>query len=245
MNVKRGVRLAGAAPALTIAERQHIERVLGAERVALCAGRSLSEAIGPARNGLGWRPASALRVGDEALARIASPPHRSRALPSRLMRGICTSAAMLALDSRGRSSSPFSQFLSTLPGAPYRPGSRETLITTLSDVRAQNLSAAGAALPCRAAVAIIGDPRSQLPSDKSLHHAVRDTSDALLALLGAGRRVTSSRGVDASRAGRGLDAHSGSRANLRARRIESLADRCVRVDIPRKRRLRAGSSQTA
>jgi hypothetical protein len=244
-NVQRGVRLAGAAPALTIAERQHIERVLGAERVALCAGRSVSVTSGPARNGFHWQLAFAL-LGYAALGRIATSPHRSQAPPPRLMHSIdFTSAALLTLASRGPSSSPFFQFLSTLPGAPYRPALPETLITALSAVRAQNVSVAGAALPCRAAVAIVGDPRSKRPGHASLHHAMRNASDALLALLGAERPVTSPTRVEAARAARGPDERCGSRANLRAREIESLRDRRVRVDTPRKRRLRAGSSQAA
>jgi signal transduction histidine kinase len=231
--VQRGVRLASTAPALTIAERQHIERVLGAGRVALCVAALLSVRLDPAWRGSHGELATALLVGYAAFgafAFAAAHAHRMWVLPPHVTHAIDFSiAAALTMATGGPASSPFVLFfLFVLLGAAYRWGVRETLLTTLAAVLALSaehvFAAWGSArvfalddvqlyriltrstyliiagvligvvaeseLQRRAELAVIGSALSRLHAETSVHGAMRDTSNTLLALFGAERLVT-------------------------------------------------------
>jgi signal transduction histidine kinase len=145
--LQRGVRLAGTAPALTIAERQHIERVLGAGRVALCAAALATLSSDPAwNNSLGRLALAGIAVYAlfGVFALIAASPGRAFMLPPQIAHAIdFTAAAALTLVTDTLPSSPFFLFfLFALLGAAYRWGFRETLLTAV--MAAVTLTAQGA-----------------------------------------------------------------------------------------------------
>jgi signal transduction histidine kinase len=147
VSLQRGVRLAGNAPALTIAERQHIERVLGAGRVALCAAALATLSSDPAwKNSLGQLAlagiAAYLLFGVFAL--VAASPGRTFVLPPRIAHAIdFTAAAAVTLVTDTLPSGPlFLFFLFPLLGAAYRWGLRETLLTAV--MAAVTMTAQGA-----------------------------------------------------------------------------------------------------
>ena len=136
--LQRGPQLGGIAPALTTAERQHIERMLGAGRVALCAAALATLASDPA-----WTSHPALArwlVGAYALfgvlALVAVSPRLLWVLTPRIAHGVdFLAAAALTLATSNLPSSPFFLFfLFALLGAAYRFGLRETLVTAFTAV---------------------------------------------------------------------------------------------------------------
>jgi signal transduction histidine kinase len=204
--------LANTAPALTIAERQHIERVLGVGRVALCAAALVSLLSTP--SGLATRTQLTVVVlcgyaAFGALALAAAAPRRTHALPPRVTHGVDFGAATaLTLISAPSPNPFFLLFLFTLLAAAYRWGLRETLMTALaavlvlwvSSVDGQELLMrstylitaafligwlAESELQRRAEVEVVSDALSRLQGETGVHAAMREMSRRLIALFEA------------------------------------------------------------
>ncbi len=212
--LQRGVRLASTAPALTIAERQHIERVLGAGRIALCAAALVSIASSP--TGRGSQPQLTLLLlcayaAFGALALVAAAAHSTKVWPPTLTHAVdFAAAAGLTLVSVPSTNPYFLLFLFTLLAAAYRWGLRGTVMTALGAVLVLSVSTsdghdlvmrstylviagflvgwlAESELQRRAEVEVVSDALSRLQGETSVHAAMRDTSSRLIGLFGAER----------------------------------------------------------